>query len=81
MQIIPVTEGRKRLGELIDIVKYQRSVIVLGKHGEAEALLVAIPDNAKDFSVTEINARSPSFAFLDAEPDLYSRSDLKPQYE
>lgn len=81
MRIIPVTEGRKRLGELIDIVKYQRSIIVLGKHGEAEALLIAIPGQSEDFSISEINAHSPSFAFLDTEPDLYSRSDLKPQYE
>jgi prevent-host-death family protein len=80
MQIIPVTEGRKRLGELIDIVKYQHSVIVLGKHGEAEALLIAIPGEGKDFSITQINAHSPSFAFLDAEPNLYSRDDLKKHY-
>ena len=81
MHIIPVTEGRKRLGELIDMVKYQKTVIVLGKHGEAEALLMALPGDGKDFSVTEINEHSPSFAFLNEEPDLYSHSDLKPQYE
>lgn len=81
MHIIPVTEGRKRLGELIDIVKYQRTVIVLGKQGVAEALLIAIPGEGADFSVSEINAHSPSFAFLDAEPDLYSRADLKKSYE
>jgi hypothetical protein len=80
MRVIPVTEGRKRLGELMDIVKYQHAVIALGKNGKAEALLVALPGIGTDFSTTAVNAESPSFDFLDDEPNLYSQSDLKERY-
>ena len=38
MRIISVTEGRKQLGELINLVKYQHRVIALGKNGKADAL-------------------------------------------
>ena len=80
MRIIPVTEGRKRLGELMDMVKYQHAVIAFGKHGKAEALLVALPGIGADFSMTSVNAESSSFSFLGDEPDLYSRDDLKKSY-
>ncbi len=80
MRVIPVTEGRKRLGELMDIVKYQHSVIALGKNGKAEVLLVALPGVGADFSITSVNAASSSFSFLGQEPDLYSRDDLKKRY-
>ncbi len=80
MRVIPVTEGRKRLGELMDIVKYQHSVIALGKNGKAEVLLVALPGVGADFSITSVNAESMSFSFLEDDPDLYSREDLKKRY-
>ena len=80
MRVIPITEGRKRLGELVNIVKYQHSIIALGKHGKAEVLLVALPGAGEDFSITSVNAESSSFKFLSTEPDLYSRTDLKERY-
>lgn len=80
MDIISVTEGRKRLGELMDIVKYEHRVIALGKHGKAEALLIAVPDLDDDVPTTAINAASRSFAFLEEEPELYSRTDLRKRY-
>jgi hypothetical protein len=80
MRVIPVTEGRKRLGELMDIVRYQHTIIALGKNGKAEALLVAIPGVGADFSMTSVNAASESFQFLDDEPNLYSRKDIKKSY-
>lgn len=80
MHVIPVTEGRKRLGELIDLVRYQKTILALGKNGKADVLLVAIPGIGADFSMTEVNSASGSFAFLEQEPDLYSRHDLKKRY-
>lgn len=80
MHIFSVTEGRKQLGELIDRVKFQHQVIPLGKNGKAEVLLVAMPHLEPDVPVTDINASSPSFAFLASEPDLYSVHDLKKRY-
>lgn len=77
MRIVTVTEGRKQLGELIDLVKYQHCVIALGKNGKADVLLVAMPQPGPDVPITAINAASASFAFLADEPDLYSVTDLK----
>jgi hypothetical protein len=80
MHVFTVTEGRKQLGELIDLVKYQHQVIPLGKNGKAEVLLVAMPLLEPDVPVTDINASSPSFAFLALEPELYTIHDLKKRY-
>lgn len=76
MKIISITEGRKKLGEIVDIVKYQRRPIALGKHGKADVLIVAFPTEG-DLPITAMNAASGSFDFLADEPDLYSRSDIK----
>ena len=81
MQVISITEGRKQLGELVNIVKYQHRVIALGKHGKADVLIVAVPELETDVPITEINAASPSFSFLADEPDLYSVADLKVKYD
>ena len=81
MQVISITEGRKKLGELVNIVKYQHRVIALGKHGKADVLIVAVPELETDVPITEINAASPSFSFLADEPDLYSVADLKVKYD
>lgn len=80
MRIVTVTEGRKQLGELIDLVKYQHRVIALGKNGRADALLVAIPPVETEVPITAINAASGGFRFLEEEPDLYSVADLKIRY-
>ena len=80
MSIITVSEGRKKLGTLIDIAKYQGKVITFGRRGKAEAYLIAIPADQEDFSITAINTASPSFAFLHEEPDLYSLNDIKETY-
>jgi len=80
MSIIPVSEARKKLGNFIDIAKYQGKIITFGRRGKAEAYLVAVPAEQEDFSITAINTASPSFAFLNEEPDLYTAADLKEQY-
>jgi hypothetical protein len=80
MRVVTVTEGRKQLGELINLVKYQHRVIALGKNGQADALLVAMPPMESETPVTDINAASGSFHFLAEEPDLYTVDDLKVRY-
>ncbi len=76
MKVISITEGRKKLGELVDIVKYHKRPIALGKHGKADVLIIAFPTEG-DLPITAMNAHSQSFHFLEEEPDLYSRSDIK----
>lgn len=81
MKIFSITEGRRKLGELVNTVKFQRVTIALGNHGKPEALLIAnvAPDDAP-LSMAAINAASSSFAFLEEEPELYSVADLKKRY-
>lgn len=81
MKVFSITEGRKKLGELVNIVKFQRRTIALGNHGKAEALLIAntLPEDVP-LSMAAVNAASESFAFLEDEPDLYSVADLKERY-
>ena len=79
MDIFSITEARKKLGELINLVKYQKQVIALGKNGRADVLLIAFPPE-EEVPLTELNSASESFAFLEQEPDLYSRDDLKKRY-
>ena len=81
MQIVSITDGRKQLGELVDLVKYQHRVIALGKNGKADVLMVSLPDFESEVPVSDINAASPSFRFLDNEPDLYSVADLTVTYD
>ena len=80
MRFVSVTDGRKQLGELINVVKYQHQVIALGKNGKADALLISFPDVESDIPMTGINGASTSFRFLEDEPDLYTVSDLKVKY-
>jgi len=80
MDIYSITEARKKLGELVNQVKYQKKVIALGKRGQADVYLVACDLTEQDLLLTEMNAASESFQFLKDEPDLYSRHDLKKRY-
>lgn len=81
MHVVSITDGRKQLGELVNLVKYQHQVIALGKNGKADVLIVSLPELESDVPVSDINAASPSFRFLEDEPDLYSVADLKVKYD
>lgn len=80
MKIVSITEGRKKLGELVDIVKYQKQPIALGKHGRADAFLVA-SISEEEWPTADMLSASSSFDFLKDEPDLYTRADLKKKYD
>lgn len=79
MKVYSITEARKLLGELVSRVKYTRQAIALGKHGRADVFLVSCGGD-DNIPLTEMNAASESFRFLEEEPDLYSREDLKKRY-
>lgn len=80
MHTFSITEGRKKLGELVNIVKYQRRTIAIGNHGKPEALLIAFAAPEDDVPMAAVNAASGSFRFLDDEPDLYSAADATHTY-
>ena len=79
MQMISTTVARTQLGEIINKVKYQKVIIALGRNNKAEVLVTPVPDTS-EIPISELNAASPSFDFLDDEEDLYSIKDLKKKY-
>lgn len=74
------SEARKHLKEIVNVVKYQKVIISIGRRDEIEVLIVPQPDRSEQPEVSDINARSPSFDFLKGEPDIYSIKDLKKRY-
>ncbi len=80
MDIYSISDGRKKLGDLVNQVKFQHKAIGLGHNGKAEVLIVSLPSQCGDEPINEINAASESFHFLEDEPDLYSVDDLKERY-
>ena len=74
------SEARKNLNEIVNKVKYQKIIISIGRRGKAEVLIVPKPELNEVIPVSDINAHSSSFDFLEDEPDIYSVKDLKKRY-
>ena len=76
------TEARKKLGELINILKYQGGMFAIGRQNKQEVLVIPFPENHNEelSEITNFSANSASFDFLKDEPDLYSLSDIKKSY-
>lgn len=82
MKTITTTNARKQIAKLIDLVKETGDVFAIGRRNRPEVLLIKFPTNYNsDLSdITNINAYSESFSFLESEPELYSTADLKKPY-
>jgi len=82
MQIISTTSMRKNISEVINKVRYNNRVFGIGRRNKAEVIIMKYPENMnkKVNSITNINANSSSFSFLEKEPDIYSAKDLKKRY-
>jgi len=80
MKHFSTTEARKNLGGIVNQVKYQKMIISIGRRGEAEVFVVPAYNIQEDLPISEMNAASGSFDFLEEDPDLYSLSDLKKRY-
>ncbi len=80
--VITTTDARKQLSKLLSIVRYSNKPIAIGRHQKAEALLIKFPDtyNPDLDDITNMNAYGGGFDFLEEEPDVYSRKDLKKSY-
>lgn len=82
MKIISTTTMRKDISEIMNEVKYKDRVFAVGRRDQIEAIIIKYPKNLnRNFSeITNANANSASFDFLENEPELYSIDDLKKKH-
>jgi hypothetical protein len=83
MKYLNISKNKKRLSELIKELNEENESLVIGEDGKNKALLIKFPEklNKNRKEITNINANSSSFEFLENEPDLYSREDLVEEYD
>ncbi|MDO8569688.1 MAG: hypothetical protein Q7R89_02865 [bacterium] len=82
MKIITTTRARKNIGHIINRVKYHGEVFAIGRRNSIDALLISFPEtyNESFNDITNANAHSKSFNFLEHESEIYNVSDLKKRY-
>ena len=68
--------------EIVNRARYRGEVFAIGRRNAIDAVLIGFPHeyNADVNDITNVNAYSRSFDFLQGEPDLYSIADLKKRY-
>ena len=74
------TEARKNLSKIIKEVYYKKVIISVGKPNSEQVYIVPKPDLDEALPISQMNESSPSFDFLDDEPEIYSLNDLKKRY-
>lgn len=82
MKTITTTNARKQLAKIVDTVKETGEVFAIGRRNKPEVILLPFPQayNADFNEITNLNAISTSFDFLEDEPDLYTLEDAKEVY-
>ena len=82
MKVLTTTQARARIKSIVDRAKYRGESFAIGRRHSIDAVVVAFPQeyNKDADDITNVNAYSKSFAFLDEEPELYSRADLKKKH-
>jgi len=82
IKFVSTTSIRKNISSIVNKVKYLDDVYAIGRRDKIEALIIKFPENLNvDLNeITNINANSSSFKFLEDEPDLYTIEDLRKKY-
>ncbi|MDP3953401.1 MAG: hypothetical protein Q8P99_01070 [bacterium] len=82
MKIISTTEARKHIKDIVNRARYQGEVFAIGRRKEVDAVIIGFPEaySSEVNDITNVNAYSHSFDFLNNEPELYSVADLKKRY-
>ncbi len=78
MTVISTSKARNALPQFIEALKEHDGAFVIGRRNVPEAVLIKFPSHyRKDVSdITNVNAYSASFEFLNDEPELYSGEDV-----
>ena len=76
------TNARKQIGRIVDRVKIHGEVFAIGRRESIDALIIPFPSHYNQTlnEITNVNAMSHSFDFLNDEPEIYSVVDLKKKY-
>ncbi len=82
IKTLSTTEAREKISDLVDIVREKRTPVVIGRRNIPEVVLIPYPHfwNGRVSEITNINAYSNSFDFLDSELEIYSKKDIKKKY-
>ena len=82
IKTLSTTEARARMADLVNIVSTSNKSIVIGRRNTPQVVLIPFPAfwNGKLSEITNINAYSKSFNFLQNEPEIYSVDDIKKKY-
>ncbi len=82
MKVVSTTTARKNISRIVDQVKIHGEVFGIGRRNSIDALIIQFPAHyrADVNDITNVNALSHSFDFLNEEPELYSVADLKKRY-
>lgn len=78
MNIISTTKARELLPKFINSFKDDDISFVFGRRDVPEAILIKFPTQYSDqlTDITNVNAYSSSFDFLNDEPDIYTLEDI-----
>ena len=79
MAIISTTNLRANISEVIDAVTHKGMVFGVGRRNKVEAYIIPAPQNSNSDldDITNFVANSPSYDFLEKEPDLYTLEDCE----
>jgi ribosome-interacting GTPase 1 len=82
MKVLTTTAARKNIKEIVNRARYRGEVFAIGRRKVIDAVLIGFPHayNAALNDITNVNAYSKSFDFLEDEPDFYSVEDLRKRY-
>lgn len=82
MKTLTTTEARKKISHLVNHVRETGEMVAIGRRNIPEVLVMKFPTVYNDSfnEITNVNAQSGSFSFLEDEPDLYSVNDLNRRY-
>ena len=79
MDLISTIVARKMFASLIENIRTNDGFVAIRRRNKAEALLIPYPQylSKEVTEITNVNANSSSFDFLNKEPELYSVTDPK----
>lgn len=82
LKSLPAAKFRQHLSAALNAVIEHNQVIGIRRRNRVEAIVLKWPGrfNGTLDEITNFNANSSSFDFLEDEPDLYSVEDLKRRY-